>query len=483
MRTAWNAALQKWNVALICALSVGLGFSLAANYYHHSAAGPVMAATKAQGPANWSDGFVQIADDLAPSVVSITSEKTVERSDPFGDLNDFFNFGPFSSPNQSKKTDKELATGSGVIVRSDGYIITNNHVVADADRVTVKLADGREFKGKTMVDPRTDLAVVKIDAKDLPAAQFADSDKVRVGQWAIAIGSPFRLRNTLTVGVVSAIRNESSADSDDNLPECIQTDASINPGNSGGPLVDVDGKIIGINFMIYSQSGGNQGIGFAIPSNTVKYVMDQLITHGKVVRGYLGLLPSDLTPVLSDKLGTKSGALVESIDKDSPAEKGGIKVKDVIVSVDGKAVKNANDLRHTIQAMTPNSEAKIVVVREKKEKTLSVKLGEAPSGDEDNSGSTGGKIGLSVQPLTADIAKALGIDSSIQGVVVRSVESGSAGDRAGIRVKDVIMEIDNTPVTSVATFSKVTGQLKSGDTAIVVVQRGDRSVILEMPIE
>jgi len=482
MRNISTAARRDLTLVVIVVLSIALGFSLAANFYRHTSAVAVAAPPKA-ATENWQDAFVVIAESMAPSVVHITSEKMVKRPSLPG-FDDFFSW-PFGPQRRSPDTEPQLtkATGSGVIVRADGYIMTNNHVVAGADRVIVKLIDGREFNGKVLRDPRTDLALVKIEAKDLLAAQFADSDKAKVGQWVAAIGNPFQLRNTVTVGVVSAIHKESDPENPLPYPESIQTDAAINFGNSGGPLVDLEGRILGINGAIYSASGGNVGIGFAIPSNTARDVMTQLIDKGKVVRGYLGLLPADLTPVLQDKLGSKTGALVESVDKGSPAEKGGIKVKDVVTSVDGKPVRSGSELRRVVQRIAPGAAVKVVLIRDKKQMTLTIKLGEAPSGEEESGTETGDKIGLSVQPLTPEIAKQLNIDESIKGVVVRKVEAGSAADRAGIRQDDVITEIDDDPVTSVASFSKATGKLKSGDTAIVVVQRGERSVIIEMRID
>lgn len=489
MRTALNAAKTQPSLILICILSIALGFSIAANLYHQPTTAPAIAAPAVVAPSDWRTVFEDVAAKLAPSVVNIRSEKTVKTSE-MPDMGDFFNFGPFSMPRRGPSSQTQRATGTGVIVRSDGYILTNDHVVGGADRVTVKLVDGREFKGTVLRDPNTDLALVKIDVKDLPAAQFSDSGKARVGQWVMAIGNPFMLYNTVTVGVISAVRHD-TPDPDTQgspqypYPEVIQTDASINPGNSGGPLVDLDGKILGINGAIATTSGGNVGIGFAIPSNTAKYVMDQLITKGKVVRGYLGLRPVDLTPILSGKLGAKKGALVESVDKDSPADKHGILVKDVITKVNGKEILDAVDLRHTVQSLAPGTTAKVVIVRDKKEKTLEVKLGEAPNVDKEGNevGDEADKTGLSVLPLTPDMAKQLGLDESVKGVVVRSVESGSAAERAGIRAKDVITEMDDTPITSVAGFSKAAIKLKSGDTSIIVVQRGERSVIVEMPID
>lgn len=479
MRSVWNSVTKEKNLLLICILSIGLGFSLAANFYNHSEK-PAIAAQNMGISGDWRTTFVNIADQLGPSVVNITSEKTIQQaSSPFDDF-----FAPFGMQSAPRK-ETETATGTGVIIRSDGYILTNNHVVAGADRVTVMLKDGREFKGKVFRDSRTDLAVVKIDAKDLPAAQFADSDKVKVGQWVAALGSPYGLRNTLTVGVVSAIRKQAS-DKDTFskvYPEAIQTDASINPGNSGGPLVDTDGKIVGINFMIFSSSGANAGVGFAIPSNTAKFIANQLIEKGKVVRGYFGLIPKDLTPGLAKYYGATKGALVESVDKGSPADKGGIKSGDVITKIDGKEIDSAIDLRHTVQAIAPGTVVKVVAIRNKTERVLSVKLDEAPNTSDETANDDVDKVGVTVQALTPQIAKQLGIDENTTGVLVQKVEPGSAAERAGIQVKDVITEVDNMPITSVASFLKAAKALKSGDTAVVVILRDNRNEIIEMPID
>jgi len=493
MLNSLRALRREPGIILILALGVALGFSLAANFFYRSPAPAVAAPARTQVSAEFRDVFSSISERLSPSVVNITSEKKVVAAQvtPPG-LDDFF-FGPFGQrPKRQTPQRKETqtATGSGVIVRADGYVITNDHVVGGADRVTVKLADGREFSGKVLRDPKTDLALVKIDATGLPAVAFADSENVRVGDWAIAIGNPFGFKNTVTVGVVSGLSREFYVpdETDPNegkfYPDAIQTDASINPGNSGGPLVDIDGRLIGINSAIFSRSGGNIGLGFAVPSETVKFVMEQLISKGKVIRGYLGLQPSDLTPVLSSKLGTASGALVESVDRNSPAAKGGIEVKDVIVKIDGKPIRTALDLRRIVQAIAPGTTVKIVVVRDKDQKTLSVKVGEAPGSvaksDEESSSD---KIGLSVEEIDADKAEKLGLDADVKGVLVTEVEPGSPADRAGVRAGDVIAEIDDTKITSPAVYEKLKGQIKEGDTVLVVVYRGGRSTILEMQIE
>jgi len=482
MQRISNCMRREAALVAIVALSVALGFSLAANFYQRPS-NAAIAASPTAAAENWKDAFVVIAENLRPSVVNITSEKTVEAPS-FPGFDDFF-FGPFGRPRNAPEQEPETrkATGSGVIVRADGYILTNNHVVAGADHVTVKLPDGRNFSGKVLSDPYSDLALVKIDAKDLPAAQFADSDKVKVGEWATAIGNPFELQSTVTMGVVSAVRRGMVLGDGGAPKDVIQTDASINPGNSGGPLVDLEGRVIGINFAIYTASGGSVGVGFAIASNTAKNVMTQLIDKGKVVRGYLGVEPIDLTPVLQDKLGVRQGAVVQGVGKDTPAANAGIKVMDVVLSVGGKPVTNSGDLRRVVQSFPPNTDVKVVVVRDKKEKTLTVKLGELPVEGQGSETGSGDKVGLSVQPLTPEAARQLGVDESIKGVVVRKVQAGGAAGRAGIRPGDVITEIDEAPVTSVASFSKAVGKLKPGDTSVLVVQRGERSVIIEMRID
>ena len=344
-------------IVLVCLFSLLFGSMMAIGWH---AIQPVNAAdnattAKADRGALLSiqNAFTSIASDLKPAVVFITSEKTVTVPE-MPDIEEFFNGFPFGRnipiPRGSQKQ-SQTSSGSGVIVRNDGYIITNDHVVAGAERVTVRLDDGREFVGKVMRDPRNDLALVKIEATGLPTAKLGDSDNVKVGQWAIAIGSPFGLTNTLTVGVVSAVSRGARVPDRDmpggtrNYAELIQTDASINPGNSGGPLVDIDGSVIGINSMIESPTGTNAGIGFAVPSNTVKYVMEQLISNGQVTWGRIGCEIRDVSPAASKTLGTTKGALVNSVEEDSPAEKAGIKPMDVILQVNNKNTDDSLNLR------------------------------------------------------------------------------------------------------------------------------------------
>ena len=336
---------------LLIVLAVALGASLATNLSGRDAAYATdqKTVTQQQRAALYElqNAFTSLVDEVLPSVVSIESKWTNGSRAVPREFEDFFKEFPFPfpfpQPKQPDTPDQQpslTSYGSGVIVRSDGYILTNDHVVGGADKVTVKLKDGREFQGIVSRDPRSDLALVKIDARNLPAAKLGDSSKVKAGSWAIAVGSPFELDQTVTVGVVSAIGRQGVASDGDETrfyPNLIQTDASINPGNSGGPLINIDGEVIGINTLIRASfDRGNIGIGFAIPVNTAKFVLDQLIEHGKVTRGYLGIKPTDVTPKGAERYGTKEGSLVQSVEVSSPADKAGVQVEDVIVEFDGK---------------------------------------------------------------------------------------------------------------------------------------------------
>lgn len=444
------------------------------------------------------NALTSIADQLKPSVVFITAEHTAKQSDNAPDIEDFFRnfpFGPMGpSPRgqQSAPRQKAVASGSGVIIRSDGYILTNEHVVSGAERVTVKLNDGRKFPGKVFADPKTDLAVIKIEATNLSAAKLADSDKVKVGQWAIAVGSPFGLTNTVTIGFISALTREAAVqdpDSPDGVrfyPDLIQTDASINPGNSGGPLVNIEGEVIGINSVIESPSGANAGIGFAVPSNAAKFVMDQLITTGKVVRGYMGIEPRDITPEASKTLGTAKGALVNSVDEETPAGKAGVKPMDVIIEINGKPIEDALSLRKTVTLLKPGEKVPVVLLRDGKKQTLQVVIGDRP-------GETVAKVqepiktklGLSVQELTPDIAEKLGVTPETKGVFVKSVDEDGAASRANppIIPGAVITKINGTTIKNVADFNKALTELKEGDTILVLLKLKERTTISELTIE
>lgn len=407
--------------------------------------------------------FASVAKNASPAVVFIRVEKTVSQGQffryrsPFEDdfLKRFFGepgpgFPQF--PQQQKR--QVQSQGSGFIITQDGYILTNNHVVGDADRVTVKLLDGREFTAKTVgTDPPTDVAVIKIDAESLPVLSLGDSDRIEVGEWVLALGNPFGLSHTLTAGIVSAKGRSSVGITD--YEDFIQTDAAINPGNSGGPLIDLLGKVVGINTAIYSRNGGGyMGIGFAIPVNMAKNIYTQLIEHGNVTRGYLGVTIQDLTAELAKSFGLNDtkGVLVSQVMPDTPAEKAGMKQADVIVSLDGKPVDTSASLRNEVAMTVPGTAIKVGVIRDGKKMTLNVKVEKmsedmlTSSRSEDLS-----NLGMSVATLNNDLAKQYGFENE-SGVVVTGVDQGSLAARTGIRPGMLIKEIDRKPVKNVKEF-------------------------------
>lgn len=435
---------------------------------------------------NLQSAFEQVADKLRPSVVYIRSRqsaKTAAQADdnPFG-------FALPQLPNNRQfrvlPPRRGDASGSGVIVSSDGYVMTNDHVVAGSDRVTVRLQDGREFIGKVFRDPKSDLALIKIDAVGLPYAEFADSDNVKIGQWAIAFGSPFGLSDTMTVGVVSSTKRSEQigVGTDGRLyPSLIQTDASINPGNSGGPLVDIYGRVMGINVAIESPSGGNVGIGFAIPANQARYIMEQLRTKGTVTRGYLGFVPSSLDYEKQQRYGVKQGALVTTVVAGKPAALAGIEVEDVITKFDGKPVADEAGLRDLVARTAPGSKVDVVVKRNGQDKTLNVTVGNAPNElvvkdtPAEPKLRSAGKLGLGLGSASeASVRQDTRLRDSVrEGVVITElVPGGPAADAMpSLAVGDIILKINGKTVTTVEQVSEIAGGLKSGARVSVVVRR------------
>jgi serine protease Do len=399
-----------------------------------------------------STAFRQVAKAIRPSVVSISSVTHVRTRSPLGD--DLFDrFFEFRVPRGGFE---QQGLGTGVIVSRDGYIVTNNHVVRGADEVTVTLSDDRSLKAKVVgTDAKTDLAVVKIDAKNLVAAAFGDSDKTEVGDWVLAIGSPFGLDQTVTAGIVSAKgRHMKLAEYED----FIQTDAAINPGNSGGPLVNLQGQVVGINTAIASRTGGYMGVGFAIPSNMVTMVKDAILTHGRVQRGRLGALIQNLDEDMAKSFGYTStnGVLVGDIVKGSPAEKAGVKAGDIIVKFNGQAVNNANQLRNAVAATPPQSRSELTIFRDGAQQTLTLTVGEAEDEEvastEAKKGDSSENLGMTVEALTPELARQLGYDRDEQGVVITDVEPGSIAARAGLRPRDLVANVGGKAIRSVKDF-------------------------------
>lgn len=408
--------------------------------------------------------FVEVAKRVQPAVVNITTEKTitVRPWDRFGE--DFFKGSPFEdffrgfgfSPREKGKEyqHKQRSGGSGVIVDKEGYVLTNNHVVEGADKVKVRLNDGREFvatvKGQ---DQKTDLAVLHIKAKDLPVATLGDSDKLEVGEWAIAIGSPFGLEHTVTVGVISA--KGRSGLGTGTYEDFIQTDASINPGNSGGPLINIDGEVIGINAMII-QPG--TGIGFAIPINMAKQILNDLIKQGKVVRPWLGISVQDITSEIAEQfqLKEKEGAIVAQVHQGTGAEKAGIVSGDIIKSVDDKPIRNVNELIKEILKRKVGQKVKLIIVRDGKEISLEVTLSAQPEKLEAmKEKEVEERLGVEVQELTPQLAMLYRISKEIKrGVVVTGVEEGSFADDMGLQEGDVILEINRKKIETLKDFEK-----------------------------
>ncbi|MEZ0343595.1 MAG: DegQ family serine endoprotease, partial [Caldimicrobium sp.] len=407
-----------------------------------------------------SEAFSVVAERSAPAVVYIETERVVTGTPGFHPF-DFFGdefFRRFFSPPRFR----ERGAGSGFIISKDGYIVTNNHVVEKAQKITVKLLDGRVFQGKVVgTDPFSDVALIKVDANNLPTLPLGNSDMIRVGEWVIAIGNPFGLTHTVTVGVVSAKGRSGIGVTD--IEDFIQTDAAINPGNSGGPLLNLKGEVIGMNTAIFSRSGGYMGIGFAIPINIVKTVVEQLKTKGKVERGWLGVVIQDLTPDLAKELGLKvtEGVLITEIIPDSPAAKAGLKEKDVIIKVNGKPVRNASELRSQILILKPGTEVELEIIRNGEKKIVKATI-EAPKRGILTSKAELQELqdlleefGIIVSDLTPDIAKRFGIPSKIRGVVIVEVIPDTPADFAGLYPGMVIEEIFGKKIKNSLEFFEV----------------------------
>jgi len=481
-----------WTVLAVAAAFVGGGLlAYAARDREEDASAPEVAVKVDRTPLTRSAesmiSFAPIVERVAPSVVKIIVREEVRELESGGGFSPFDDplfrrfFGPLvpEGPTGRMRREPQTGLGSGVIVSPDGYILTNNHVVDSADEVTVTLADGKEFAATVVgKDPKTDLAVLKIEAEDLPAITFADSEDVRVGDRVLAIGNPFGLGQTVTTGIVSAKGRELSTGLA--YEDFIQTDAAINPGNSGGALVDMEGRLIGINTLIFSRSGGFQGIGFAIPVDLAQSVMNSLVKYGKVVRGYLGVQIQDLTPELAEQFGveTEGGVVVSHIADDGPAADSDLQPGDVIIRYNGRETPDARTLRFAVAETAPGTEAQLTVLRNGKEETVTVKIGtmpgdEGPAGRGPAGGDDEGVLnGVGVSDITRAARRELGIPQEIQGALVTSVDPGSAAARAGLRVGDVIVEINRQPVTNAEDAVELTRDYGDGKTLLRLWSRG-----------
>jgi len=491
LKRIWSGHVSFKGVILVALVSlvVGLGISGSLDWLAPSRAVNLMGeAGNADSRPNQLPDFVVLAKKLKPLVVNISTTQVSEGrgshefSSPFGDEDPFNDFWRrfFGGP-APRGPQRQRSLGSGFIIDGDGSILTNNHVVENAQKIVVKLAaDDREFEAKVIGrDAKTDIAVIKINAKtNLPAATLGDSDRLEVGEWVVAIGNPFGLDSTVTSGIVSAKGRHIGQGPYDNF---IQTDASINPGNSGGPLINLRGEVIGINTAIFSRTGGNMGIGFAIPINLVKEVLPQLRGKGKVTRGFLGVLIQKVTPEIAESLGMDkgNGALVANVTKDGPADKAGVKVGDVIIEFDGKEVKDSSDLPIIVARTPVDRRARMKVLRDKKEITLTVSVGELKDEEVVASAPEKGELGLTVQRLTPQMAESLGLDKS-EGVVATSIEPGSAADEAGIRRGDVIVEVDRKLVRNLDEYKKAVAAIRKGRGVLFLVRRGDSTLFLAL---
>ncbi|MFV1951515.1 MAG: DegQ family serine endoprotease [Nitrospinota bacterium] len=437
--------------------------------------------------------FVEIAKKENPAVVNIsTTSKTRFKHPgrrgfrghrpPFGDKDFFGEFFDKFFGDMPKDIPKR-SLGSGFIIDKSGYILTNNHVIADAEEIKVTLDNEKVYDAKVVgTDPKTDIALIKIEAKeDLPVVVMGDSDKLEVGEWVIAIGNPFGLSHTVTVGVISAKgRRGIGPGPYDNY---IQTDASINPGNSGGPLINTRGEVIGINSAIIAgNTGGNIGIGFAIPINMAKNILDDLKEKGSVTRGWLGVMIQKVTPDLakSFNLSESEGALVADVMPKSPAEKAGLKRGDVIIEFNGKKIKSMEELPMIVASIKPDSMAEVVIIRNGKQKRVKATIAELK--DEKKTLLSTRKLGMNVQDITPEIAQSLGLEES-DGVLVANVEAGSAAENAGILRGDVIVQVNRQDIKNITDYKKIMDKGREGDTILFLIKRGSSTIYVALKME
>lgn len=481
-------------------LSIAIIFSYAACKGHTSAAlaSPAPENTTSTAPAAQTS-YADVVSRVAPAVITIRSDRRVRApqqfpffDDPF--FRDFFGDRGQRSPQQQQQPRESLerALGSGVIVSQDGYILTNYHVVDGAEEIKVDLNDGRTLDAKVVgTDQPSDLALLKVNASNLPVLPLGDSDKVRVGDVALAIGNPLGVGQTVTMGIISA-KGRSTGLSNGSFEDFLQTDAPINQGNSGGALINTNGELIGINSQILSRSGGNVGIGFAVPSNMARSVMDQLLKNGKVRRGQLGIVVQKISSDMAASLGLSDtrGVIVSSVTQGSAAERAGLKRGDVITAIDGTPVTDTNSFRNRVASTLPGTQVTLTVLRDNREQQLRATLGEfvpeAAKADEEGAGdgSTGkatGKLGLGVQPVTPELAKQLRLPAGVQGLAVMQVDPTGPAAEAGIGEGDVIEEVNRQPVHTVAELQVALARTGTRPALLLVNHEGNEIFLTVRP--
>jgi len=439
-------------------------------------------------------GFSGVATKARPAVVFIQVEKQIPVGGPqmfFNNPYDLFDEGlleRFGFPRgynrrqpqrrQPQQMFKQMGQGSGFLISKDGYILTNTHVVGDVDKITVRLSDGREFTAKKIgADSKTEVALIKIEGIDFPTLAMGDPSKLEIGEWVIAIGNPFGLKETLTVGVVSAKGRNNMGITD--YEDFIQTDAAINPGNSGGPLLNFDGEVIGINTAIFSQSGGYMGIGFAVPIDMALQIKNQLLSHGKVTRGYIGIYmnPAELNEQMAQSFGykEKTGVLIADVQKDGPADKAGLVSGDIIMEMNGKKITDQASFRRTIAAIAPKEKAKLLIFREGKTRTITVTVEELPDengqvGSTEAPEATPEKYGLDIQNVTPEIANRFNLEKT-DGIIIAEVQQGSPAAEAGLQPGMIIVEINRKKVNNTREFM---AELKRSDKGVLLRVKSER---------
>ncbi len=466
--------------ALALMLTTGIGFGTDRAVFAQQPA-------QLPSPADLSRTFVGIAKQIKPAVVNIDTTEENKRTSARGGQSPL----PFPLPGfEDAVPRKQKGTGSGVIISPDGYILTNDHVAGNASKLQVKLSDGREFKAILVgTDPETDLAVIKIDSEGLPFAKLGDSNKLEQGEWVIALGSPFGLQQTMTAGIVSALGRDLGAAQQ--FTNFIQTDASINPGNSGGPLINMNGEVIGINSMIYSRTGGSEGVGFAIPSSLASKVYTQLVQNGRVARAYLGVLPKQVTPAVAKSINFKGteGALIRDLSKaDSPAAKAGLRSGDIITEVDGIAIKSPKQLIEIVADLPVGKQVKVKFVRDGIDQTTTVTLAERPkqtveepeeNPDEQPDDS---KLGAAVTNITPQLATQLKLKIT-SGVLVQNVQADSPAAEGGLRRGDVVHRINGKLIANRLDWSREIAALKGEQTIALQIVRNGQFDFMDIKIE